>query len=197
MLIPSAVLDSIAEGSVEAAVRRWKRPTVRAGGTLRTAIGLLAIDAVERIADDDLDEALARRCGFGSREEVVASLRPPEADRHLYVIEFHLAGDDPRIALRERVELDRDELEDVLARLGRLDRAAADEWTHRTLEIIGERPGVVARELAPLLGLEREPFKRNVRKLKNLGLTESLEVGYRLSPRGQAVLSALRDRPAP
>jgi ribosomal protein S19E (S16A) len=27
-----------------------------------------------------------------------------------------------------------------------------------------------------------------VRKLKELGLTESLEVGYRLSPRGRALL---------
>ncbi len=31
-------------------------------------------------------------------------------------------------------------------------------------------------------------FKTNVRKLKALGLTESLEVGYRLSPRGRAFL---------
>ena len=34
-------------------------------------------------------------------------------------------------------------------------------------------------------------FKTDVRKLKELGLTESLEVGYRLSPRGEAVLRAL------
>ena len=34
-------------------------------------------------------------------------------------------------------------------------------------------------------------FKRDVRRLKELGLTESLTVGYRLSPRGAAVLSAL------
>ena len=31
-------------------------------------------------------------------------------------------------------------------------------------------------------------FKVNVRKLKGLGLAESLEVGYRLSPRGRALL---------
>lgn len=34
-------------------------------------------------------------------------------------------------------------------------------------------------------------FKRRVRQLKELGLTESLEVGYRLSPRGRAVLECL------
>jgi hypothetical protein len=36
------------------------------------------------------------------------------------------------------------------------------------------------------MGRETLPFKRDVRKLKELGLTESLEVGYRLSPRGRA-----------
>ena len=34
-------------------------------------------------------------------------------------------------------------------------------------------------------------FKRDVRRLKELGLTESLEVGYRLSPRGRALLARL------
>ena len=33
-------------------------------------------------------------------------------------------------------------------------------------------------------------FKRDVRKLKELGLTESLPVGYRLSPRGRAYRGA-------
>jgi hypothetical protein len=42
--------------------------------------------------------------------------------------------------------------------------------------------------LAERFGRERLPFKADVRKLKALGLTESLEVGYRLSPRGRAYL---------
>jgi hypothetical protein len=33
----------------------------------------------------------------------------------------------------------------------------------------------------------------NVRKLKHLGLTESLGTGYRLSPRGEALLDSLRE----
>jgi hypothetical protein len=44
-------------------------------------------------------------------------------------------------------------------------------------------------------GRERHPFKTDVRKHKELGLTESLEVGYRLSPRGRALLARLGDRP--
>ena len=51
-----------------------------------------------------------------------------------------------------------------------------------------------AGDLADELGLERLAFKTDVRKLKALGLTESLPVGYRLSPRGQAWLDQLSDQ---
>ena len=71
----------------------------------------------------------------------------------------------------------------------RLDAASRHgAWTMTVLRLVRDRPAVRAADLAPLLGLETQPFKRDVRKLKELGLTESLEVGYRLSPRGRAVL---------
>ena len=59
------------------------------------------------------------------------------------------------------------------------------------LRAIHDGPGVRAADLAPQFGRERLPFKLDVRKLKELGLTESLPRGYRLSPRGQAVLEWL------
>jgi ribosomal protein S19E (S16A) len=49
----------------------------------------------------------------------------------------------------------------------------------------------VSHVLARQVGADTAPFKRRVRQLKELGLTESLEVGYRLSPRGRAVLDRL------
>jgi hypothetical protein len=58
------------------------------------------------------------------------------------------------------------------------------------LRAIAERPGVRAADLAASLGRETQPFKLDVRKLKKLGLTLSLEVGYRVSPRGEAYLAA-------
>ena len=79
----------------------------------------------------------------------------------------------------------------IAGRLARLDRAAP--WTRATLALIGAHPGVRAEDLARRQGLEKAPFKSRVRRLKELGLTESLAVGYRLSPRGTAVLHA--DRP--
>ena len=56
------------------------------------------------------------------------------------------------------------------------------------LRLIAEHPGVRAGDLADHRGQERLAFKADVRKLKALGLTESLDVGYRLSPRGRAWL---------
>ena len=46
-----------------------------------------------------------------------------------------------------------------------------------------------------MFGRERAPFKLDVRKLKNLGLTLSFEIGYRVSPRGEAYLRATNARP--
>jgi hypothetical protein len=49
--------------------------------------------------------------------------------------------------------------------------------------------------LARQAGADVLSFKRRVRRLKEPGLTESLEVGYRLSPRGRALLERLVGRP--
>ena len=57
-----------------------------------------------------------------------------------------------------------------------------------TLAAIDRRPATRAPDLAEGLGRETAVFKRDVRKLKELGLTESLEKGYRLSARGRALM---------
>jgi hypothetical protein len=67
-------------------------------------------------------------------------------------------------------------------------RARCGPWTEATLRAIAARPGVLAATLARSLGRPRDEFKRDVRKLKNLGLTLSLEIGYRLTPKGEALL---------
>jgi zona occludens toxin (predicted ATPase) len=82
-----------------------------------------------------------------------------------------------------------------LDRLDRLDRPAA--WTRATLGAIAVQPGRRAAEVAALVGRDIAAFKPDVRKLKALGLTESLEVGYRLTPRGHAVVAALTAEEAP
>jgi hypothetical protein len=185
MLFNRRALDGIAAGEIDLAFRRWKRPTVKASGTLRSRAGVLAIEAVDRTSERRITAADARRAGFSSRAELLRSLRP---EGRLYRIEFRRIGDDPRVALRRRARISRSDREDIDARLARMDRARGEPWTRRLLELIAERPETLAAELAASLGVEKAPFKRDVRKLKELGLTESLMVGYRLSPRGRAYL---------
>jgi hypothetical protein len=188
MLFRQDVLRRIAEGDVTLAFRRWRRPTVKAGGTLRTRVGVLAIDSVEKVEEDQVTDADARRAGAEDREALLAGLRP---EGTLYRVEFRLAGPDPRIALRERSDISPEERAEIDARLARLDAASRHgQWTAAVLELIAERPATRAPDLAASLGRETAPFKADVRKLKELGLTESLLVGYRLSPRGRAYLSS-------
>jgi hypothetical protein len=184
MLFKQPVLRRIASGEVTLAFRRWRRPTVKRGGRLRTAVGVLAIDALDVIEPADVSDADARRAGAPDAEALLADLR---SDGALYRIAFHLAGSDPRVALRERADLTASERSGIAARLARLDVASRHgAWTATVLRLVAERPGTRAADLARGLGRDTVPFKADVRKLKELGLTESLEVGYRLSPRGRA-----------
>jgi hypothetical protein len=77
LLLTSDVLDGIRAGTISVVFRCWKRPTVRAGGTLETAVGALGIDAVEPVALADVTPADAEHAGFASRAELIAQLRQP------------------------------------------------------------------------------------------------------------------------
>ncbi|HEX6568436.1 MAG TPA: hypothetical protein VF015_04700 [Acidimicrobiales bacterium] len=194
MLFPRRFHDGLADGSITVAFRRWRRPSVKAGGHQRTPLGELAIEAVDHVDLDEITEADASRAGYADRAELLAELaRHP--DGTLYRIAFRHAGADPRLALREQAGLSDDDWRAVEARLDRLDRASrGGPWTATVLRLIADRPAVRAGDLAASLGREKLPFKVDVRKLKELGLTESLDVGYRLSPRGRAVLARLDGR---
>ena len=185
MLLRKDTLEGIARGEISLAFRWWTKPTVMAGGTLQTSVGQLAILSVEPIAVAAVSATDARRAGFACRAALLRAF-PRKPGARLYRVEFRVAGPDPRIALREQAELTDDEVDSIASRLARYDRA--DPWTRATLELIARYPATRAGDLAHQLGQERLPFKANVRKLKALGLTESLEVGYRLSPRGRAFL---------
>jgi hypothetical protein len=189
MIFRRETLEAIAGGTVTAAYRRWERPRVRVGTRMRTAIGLVEITSVDPVDEAALTDADARAAGARDRD---ALLRAPDrrAGQPLWRVGLRFAGADPRVALRER-PLEGDELAVLRARLERLDaRSPRGPWTRAVLELIDRRPETRAADLAAEVGRERLPFKADVRKLKELGLTESLEVGYRLSPRGRALLDA-------
>jgi len=191
VLFPVRFWDGLTDGSVTVAFRYWKRPTVKTGGTLVSPVGVLAIDAVEQATLRDISAGDARAAGYPSRAALVTDLgRHRRPGTILHRIAFHYAGEDPRRALRENDHLDEAELERIRSRLASMDRHRA--WTRDMLELIGDNPGTRAPDLAANRGRETLSFKADVRKLKALGLTESLRIGYRLSPRGQVVLAALR-----
>lgn len=193
MLIPSETLERIASGEVSLAFRRWRRPTVRTGGTLLTKAGQLEIRSVSVVGEAEITDTDARRAGFSSRAALLKELhRRPTGDIHR--IEFGELRPDPRIALRETRPAAA-EVEEILQRLERLDRFAGAPWTRSFLSAIRDHPALRAADLAPPLGFEKPELKRRIRKLKSLGLTISLEAGYRLSPRGEVLLAAL-EKPA-
>lgn len=190
MLFEQRFWAGLADGSVTVAFRKWKRPTVKAGGNLRSPGGYLAIDDVAVIDVASITARDVRRAGYADRAELMREL--DKRDGTLYRVRFHLAGPDPRDALREQTALTDAEWADLVRRLERLDRASKlGPWTTDVLRLIERRPAVRAPDLAASMGRETQPFKLDVRKLKVLGLTESLKVGYRLSPRGEALLRRL------
>jgi len=180
-------LEGIRAGTVDLAFRRWDRPRVKVGTRLRTAVGVVEVVSVDQVSLSALRADDARRAGAASLPALKEALTA-RAERPLFRVGLTYAGADPREELRNAVP-DPAEIADILARLDRLDAASAiGPWTRTTLRIIDRNPEVRAPDLAAELGRPTPEFKRDVRKLKERGLTESLAIGYRLSPRGEAVL---------
>jgi hypothetical protein len=191
VLLRPEVLRGIVDGTVELAFRCWDRPRVKAGTRLRTFVGLVEVLSVDVVTVEQITEDQARLAGSRSRAELVDELSAWSSKGPVHRVRLRFAGPDPRIGLRNRADLSGDELAGLRARLERWDRSSTEgPWTRTVLELIESAPGTRAADLAARLERETLPFKRDVRKLKELGLTESLEVGYRLSPRGAAYLAA-------
>jgi hypothetical protein len=191
VLIRTAVLERIVGGELDTQFRRQKKPTVKAGGTLRTHLGMLEIVDLKRISLDDVTDEDARRSGAADRQQVIAELtKKTEGD--FYRVRLRYAGADPRLALRAEDDLSEADVATLTAKLDRLDRGAAGgAWTRQTMRLIADRPHVRAPDLAAMVGRETAPFKNDVRKLKALGLTISHSPGYELSPRGHELLRRL------
>ena len=193
MLFAARFWPGLADGSITVTFRRWRSARARVGSAHKVPGGMVVVDSVAVVDPSALPEKDAIRAGFESRAELLAAVGAHEGD--LYRVEFHWAGPDPRVELRTRTPV-AGEKEQILAKLARFDTASRrGPWTSATLLAIGQFPGTRAADLATSLDCDLKVFKTDVRKLKELGLTESLEVGYRLSPRGRALLSSLPPPP--
>lgn len=188
MLFEASIWPAIEDGSVTVAYRSWKRPTVKSGGTLRSPVGMLAIESVDVVDRASLTDDDARAAGEADLPSLLARL-PEREDRTLFRIRFHRAGEDPRIALREDDALSDDDVAELTTKLRRSDDRAPDgPWTRRVLVLLEANPEVRSADLCGQVAMDQPTFKKRVRRLKELGLTESLGRGYRISPRGREFL---------
>jgi hypothetical protein len=190
MLFKTRFHEGIRSGEIRCTVRIWQRPHVKVGGRYTLGGGAVVVDKIYETRLDDITPALARRCGFDSLVDLLKVAKHGRGER-VFIIDFHYdskAGGRPQPST---AAISGDEVAGLVQRLEAMDRRSrTGAWTLATLRAIEARPGVLAAKLASSLGRPRDQFKRDVRKLKALGLTFSLEIGYRLTPRGEALVSA-------
>jgi hypothetical protein len=191
VLLNRDTAEGIANGSITLVLRRWDAPRAKPGGTQRTVAGTVHIDGVtEYPGGYRVTAAQARAAGYPDAKSAQKELDRRPA-RHTYVIAVSYLAPDERPELAADDVLSGADVDAISTRLDRWD-AASQPWTREYLQMIGANEAVRAPDLAARVGLDVPRFKRRVRQLKGLGLTISLDVGYRLSPRGRAYLRISR-----
>ncbi len=191
MLLKLKVLKKIRSGDISIVYRKWKRPSVKKGSVINSAVGQLKILKVEQIEEERINRNEINKAGYSDWKDLVNDLR--KYDGQIFKVTLRYVGEDPRISLREKIDISDTEMKNILSKLDRLDRYSKQgSWTNETLKSIDTYPELRAADLAKKLGRDKDWLKIQIRKLKNMGLTISLEKGYKISPRGSAVLNAIK-----
>ena len=190
MLFKQKDLQDIAIGKVNLAFRKWKRASVKKGTLLKTAIGQVEIVEIQPIKFDSIELKDAKSAGYSNLSELHAALNA-RSDGIIYRIIVSYHSPDPRIKLRNQINLSEEEILIIQKKLKRMDNSCRNgPWTVKILELIRDNPKVRAKDLAEKTGMTKDWLKPNIRKLKNLGLTISHPLGYEISPRGKIVLES-------
>lgn len=95
MLIKREVLEAILAGRIDLQFRRWNRPTVKPGGTLKTKLGLMSIGRIDNMRPEDVSLADARRAGFDDLADFRKWLGTMKEGPLFQRIEISPAGDSP------------------------------------------------------------------------------------------------------
>ncbi|NUO53685.1 MAG: hypothetical protein HOV80_32965 [Polyangiaceae bacterium] len=191
--------EGIVAGTTTLTFRSWKTPRVKPGGRYRChPIGVLEVDEVSVVKVGSISETDAKSAGFESKEALLSYIakRAEGGSEHNVVrVRFHHGGDGDRVSLALDDALDADTRRVIADKLKKMDeRSEHGPWTKKALALIEKNPRVAASKLAPKLGRETKSFKADIVKLKKLGLTQSFEVGYEVSPRGRAFLAGRAKR---
>ena len=156
---------------------------VKPGATQLTQAGLLKITDIQEVDANKLTSKELR----DSDQTITGIHKLASGDGFLFEIRVQFAGADPRISLRNKALENIDDYHNLKIKLDKYDKSKNGPWTH-ILDEINQHPGKKAQTLANNLSLEKLWLKTQIRKLKALGLTISLDVGYKLSPRGFSYL---------
>ena len=193
LLFKKAFFEGLVSGTTTLTFRRWQKPHVKVGGRYRChPIGVLEVDEVEIVTVKSISARDAKNAGFGSRDALVAyltELGPLDDATEIHRVALRFGGDGDRVPIALDDQLTPEQVAEVKKRLARFDANGA--WTMQAFALIDAQPRVAASKLAASVKRETLPFKENIRKLKKLGLTQSFEVGYEISPRGRAYLAAI------
>ncbi len=199
LLFKKVFWEGLTSGAITLTFRRWQKPHVRAGGRYRChPIGVLVVDEVTLVKPPAITDDDAKRAGFASRAALVdylGELGPLDDETEIHRVALRHGGDGDRVEIALDDQLTPEDVAAIREKLARLDRDAP--WTKKTFALIDKNPRVAASKLAAKVGRETAPFKADVVKLKKLGLTQSFEVGYEISPRGRAYLAAIAKKPRP
>lgn len=192
LLFKKAFFVGLQSGVITLTFRRWARAKVKPGGRYRChPIGVLEVDGITTVRARDITEQDAAKSGFPDRAALIKTLEefggPLRANDSLFRVELHFGGDGDRVQTALEDKLTEEDVAILREKLRGLDARSADgAWTKKAMKLIDKNPRIAASRLAPKMKRETQPFKADVVKLKKLGLTQSFEVGYELSPRGRA-----------
>ena len=119
MLLKNKTIEGIQSGKITLIFRRWKKPGVKKGGTQMTQKGVVGIDDVQVVTEDQISERDAKKAGFKSKDELLVQMY--DRDEDIYKIKVHWVGEDPRKALRVNDKLSKKELDEIIGKLEKLD----------------------------------------------------------------------------
>ncbi len=199
LLFQSRFHEGLVSGEITLTFRLWPTSRVKSGSRYRChPIGVLVVDAVDRVPIGKISHLEAQKAGFPGSAELVEYLQgfsktPLSDSSEVFRVALHFGGEGDFAAESQDAEVTDEAFQQLSSKLARMDSSSqCGPWTRATLDLIEQHPHNAASKLAAMVGRETKPFKGDVVKLKKLGLTQSFEIGYDLTPRGRVFLDRLR-----
>lgn len=119
MIIRQDHLEGIRQGRISLTYRKWRKPNVKKGTLMHTAIGRVEILDIVPVSIEEIDDKDAIAAGQ-SLSELKAVLNAVEEGK-IYRISLQYHSPDPRLELRSRTSLSEDDFSVLRKKLQRLD----------------------------------------------------------------------------